>query len=102
MKNVLKFRAGAKIGPVIASWPSAKLVVTEKELSLDVKYYGSFKFNKNNVSELSCYTFIPFLLWGVKIKHSISKYEKNIVVLTFLHPKRLIKKIDDVGFNLDN
>jgi hypothetical protein len=73
-----------------ATWPFARLTVEPGGLTLSTTFYGTFSFEKNQITKLSKYGFIPFFATGLRIEHSVAGCPPFIVFWT-LGPFNAVK-----------
>jgi len=92
---------GARIGMANASFPFAKLKVTNNKLELNVSMIGNLVFSPADIVSIEPYQQIPIIGRGVKINHSVSNYKEKVIFWTFGNPKEVIDEIRKTGF-LDN
>ena len=93
----LKFKGGARIGWVNATWPFASLYVTSKKIILKT-IMGRYEFNPDQIASLEKYSTIPFFSNGIRINHTVAKYSPKIVFWCFDDPQRIIDQISEIGF----
>jgi hypothetical protein len=89
---------GAQIGWVNASWPLAKLSATSDRLAVTARILGNYSFTPQQVSTIERYALIPFLAWGVRIRHQVPDYPRRIIFWCLCEPKVLLRGIQDAGF----
>ncbi|MEP4546967.1 MAG: hypothetical protein ABJ000_12370 [Saccharospirillum sp.] len=94
-----KWRGGARIDLMNATWPFAKLKVTKTELDLRVTFFGKYVFKPEDVERVEAYGLIPFVGKGVRIHHNVAGYPKKIIFwyLCF-SPKEIVHTIKSLGF----
>ena len=95
--NEIARTGGARIGWVNATWPFAKLTVTDQTLKLNVSFIGKYEFHKGDIIRITKYGLIPILASGIKIEHNIVSYPKSIIFWTLSSPKKLIASIEQTG-----
>jgi hypothetical protein len=98
MKQLFAVTGGAQIGWVNASWPLARLSATSDRLAITVRILGSYSFTSEQVSAVERYAFIPFLAWGVRIRHRVPDYPRRIIFWCFNDPTTVLQGIRDAGF----
>jgi hypothetical protein len=96
--NELIEKGGAKIGWANASWPFAKLHVTDKTLSINATILGNFIFNKSDIISIEAYSKFGIFMSGIKINHTVQQYNKIVIFWTFKDPEELIRSIRQTGF----
>jgi hypothetical protein len=90
---------GANIGWVNASWPLAKLSASAENLTVTVRILGTYKFTPDQVLSIERYGLIPFLAWGIRLRHNVLDYPKRIIFLSSGSPPEiLLSGIRDAGF----
>jgi hypothetical protein len=95
---VLSVRGGARIGWLKASWPFATLTVASGCLTLNVILLSRCTFSPDQVVALEPYGLAPMLGRGIRIRHNVGKYPRDIIFLCFEDATSLIKKIEACGF----
>jgi hypothetical protein len=88
---------GARIGWVNASWPFAKLTVSEAKITLS-GILGRYDFIPEQVISLEPCGFFPILHWGVRINHNRADYAEKIIFWCFGSRTKLILRIGATGF----
>jgi len=89
---------GARIGWFNATFPFARLNTAVDHLTLKVLLAGTYTFAPNQVVSLERYGLVPYIGWGVRINHTVSKYPVKIVFWCAGNPDNLIRKITGTGF----
>jgi hypothetical protein len=89
---------GAQIGWVNASWPLARLSATSDRLAITARVLGNYHFTRQQVSAVERYELIPFLAWGVRIRHQVPDYPQRIIFSCLCQPEAVLKGIRDAGF----
>lgn len=89
---------GARIGYFNATWPFAKLQATSDCLTLKVRFSGTYIFPISSVVAVHKFTHIPFLGWGIRIEHIVSKYPTLIVFWFLGYPSTVLTFIEKQGF----
>jgi len=98
MRESLGVTGGAQIGWVNVSWPLARLTASRGELSVKAWLLGSYSFSPDEVAAIEKYGSIPVLASGVRIVHTNPTYPSNIVFWCFGSSRRLMAKIQELGF----
>jgi hypothetical protein len=96
--NELNETGGAKIGLATASWPFAKLHVTNKTLTLNATILGKLVFARSDIQSIEVYRKFGFRSKGIQINHSVPNYRKTVVFFTANDPQQLINEISKTGF----
>jgi hypothetical protein len=99
MKQLFAVTGGAQIGWVNASWPLARLSATSDRLAITVRILGSYSFTPEQVSAVERYALMPFLAWGVRIRHQVPDYPRRIIFWCFNDPTTVLQGIRDAGFD---
>jgi hypothetical protein len=102
----LQVTGGACIGGANATIPLAKLTVSQSEIELSVPIFrplieSHYLFPAKDVTAVKRYVLIPFLGWGIQIKHCIHKYPEHVVFWTFRNPNQLLEAILKTGFRAE-
>jgi hypothetical protein len=92
----LSVTGGARVGWVNASWPLARLSVSDGRLRLKVTFIASYDFAPGDVIELQPRG-ISFLTGGVAIVHRRGEYPQQIAFFS-ARPEILIARIRAAGF----
>lgn len=100
--NELKETGGARIGWTNASWPFAKLHVTNKTLTLNATILGKFVFTKSDIDSIEVYSKFGIFMKGIKINHFVKGYRETVIFWTFKDPQQLINAIRQTGFFENN
>ena len=84
----MKFIGGIRQGKSFwrsmnATWPFARLTVAPEGLTLGTTFFWTFSFERNQITKLSKYGFVPFFATGLRIEHSVAGYPPFIVFWTF-------------------
>ena len=98
MSESLQVTGGAQVAWVNLSWPFARLSASATELSIKSWLLGSYSFSPDQVAVLKPYGSIPILASGIQVIHTNSSYPGNIVFWSFGSPRRLIERIQGLGF----
>lgn len=95
---------GARIGMGNATWPLAKLKVSNDRLEINATIIGNLIFQPSDIISIEPYTQIPLLGQGIKINHKVEEYSSKVIFWTFKNPKTVIDEIEKIGFlqNKDN
>lgn len=96
--NEINLKGGARIGMTNASYPLATLKVNQDRLELKAALIGKLTFQAVDIISIEPYILIPFIGQGIKIKHNVASYKKQVIFWTFKNPKMLIKQIEATGF----
>ncbi|WP_340199537.1 hypothetical protein [Ascidiimonas sp. W6] len=83
---------GLRVGIKNATWPFASLSASGGQLVIS-SIYGTYKFNENEILDLSEYVLIPLLGQGIKISHTKKEYPSQIIFWYFGKLEKLIKEI---------
>ena len=89
---------GARIGKTNATYPFAKLIVTEARLEINAAITGNLVFEPSDIVSIEPYQEVPAVGKGIKINHRVSTYDEKIIFWTFDNPKQVIAKIHQTGF----
>ena len=83
----------------------AELKATSNELTLRVAKIvgwesdeGIYRFKPNQITKLEIYKIIPFLIWGIRVRHNIANYPKDITFSTANNPQKVLDGIKASGF----
>jgi len=87
---------GARIGIFKTSPPFATLMVNRDKLVLKTSIMGTLIFKPSDIITIKPNTGI--FRQGIKIVHSVSNYNTNIVFWTIRSPATLIERITETGF----
>ena len=94
-----RWRGGARIGSVNATWPFAQLKLTPEHLVLDVVLVGTYVFRPDQVSRVEPYGLIPFAGKGVRIHHRVVGYPEKIVFWYLcMDPQLIVDRIRKSGY----
>ncbi len=94
-----KWRGGARIDLMNATWPFARLTVTQKELVLRVSFLGTYVFKPEDVELVEAYGVIPFVGKGVRIHHKVTGYPQKIIFWCLcFNPKEIENSIRTSGY----
>ena len=96
--NDYQLTGGARIGLANASYPFAKLKVSQARLEINVSLIGEFIFAPQDVISIEPYSTIPLLGSGIRIIHRIPEYNDRIIFWTFKNPESVIQEIRKTGF----
>lgn len=91
------FRGGASLGGMSASWPFARLAVSEEFLLLSAGW-DSVEFLPPEVVELEPFVSIPWLAGGIRIVHNRADCPGRVVFFCFGSGAKLLQKITACGF----
>jgi hypothetical protein len=89
---------GAQIGWVNASWPLARLSATPERLTIKARIVGDYSFTPTQVSAVERYVLIPFLAWGVRIRHQVPDYPQRVIFWCLGDPEAVVQGIRNAGF----
>lgn len=92
----LHFRGGARIGWTSISWPLISLTVSKDRLELNLGLLGNMVFKPSDVVSIEPYSGI--FTGGIKINHTVRKYDDKVIFRTFKYPKDIINQIKQIGF----
>ncbi len=98
MQQLFTKTGGARIGWVNASWPLAQLSATPDSLTVTARLLGSYTFAPEQVSAVERYVMIPFVAWGVRVRHCVPVYPQQIIFWSLSNPDRVLGGIRDAGF----
>jgi hypothetical protein len=90
---------GARVGWGRATWPFAKLTVSQTTLRLSVFMLGSYSFASDEVVSLNRVGSIPSLSSGIQIVHNRSDCPPMIAFWCRGVPEKLPVRIHEVGFS---
>ncbi len=94
-----KWRGGARIGSMNATWPFAQLRLTPEHVVLQVVFLGTYVFRRQQVTSVEPYGLIPFVGKGVRIHHRVDAYPKKIVFWYFcVNPQPIAERIRQYGY----
>jgi hypothetical protein len=96
--NELKETGGAKIGWANATWPFAKLHVTDKTLTLNATILGKLVFTRSDIRSIEVYRKFGVFRKGIQLNHSVPNYSKTVIFWTSRDPRQLIDAIEKTGF----
>jgi hypothetical protein len=88
---------GARLG-----WTNcglSKLTATPDMLTISVRLLGTYSFAPDQVSAVERYSMIPFLAWGVQIRHSRADYPQRVIFLSLGSPATVLQGIKEAGFS---
>jgi len=94
---------GARLGDLFgwgwgATWPFAKLIVSEKGITLTV-LMAKYVFDSNQITSIEPLNWIPFLATGIKIKHNVVDYPKGIAFwILAANSECLLREIKSLGY----
>ena len=92
-------RGGLRVGWLHASWPLARLVASERSLSVSARLLGSYEFTPDQVVALEPHGGVPVVGRGIRVVHSRPDYPRRIVFWHGGHPERLVARIQrEAGF----
>lgn len=93
------WRGGVWIGTLAATWPLAKLSLSEDEIRIDVAFFGCYRYPRETIVSVERYGRIPFIANGIRIRHRIPNYEQKVVFwCVFLWPEKLLQAIAELGY----
>jgi hypothetical protein len=98
MQQPFTITGGAQIGWVNASWPLARLSATSDQLAIKARVLGNYSFTPEQVSAVERYASIPFLAWGVRIRHLVPDYPRRIIFWCLREPNGVLQGIRAAGF----
>jgi hypothetical protein len=92
-------RGGLRVGWLHAGWPLARLVASERSLSVSARLLGSYEFTPDQVVALEPHGGVPVVGRGIRVVHSRPDYPRHIVFWWSGHPEKLIARIQrEAGF----
>jgi hypothetical protein len=94
--NELNITGGARIGFANASYPFAKLKVSQNKLELNASVVGKLIFLPENIISIEPYD--GFIGNGIRIIHNVPKYNSKVVFWCKSNPSGLIIQIRETGF----
>lgn len=94
----LEITGGARIGSANASWPFATFKVNKDKLELNASIVGNLVFQPKDIISIEPYTKFTFIGKGIKINHSITNYDSEVIFWTFQDPITVINQIRQLGF----
>lgn len=92
----LEITGGAKVGVGKATWPFAKLVVSENRLDLHVSVLGSFVFAPADIVNIEIVK--GFGGNGIRFHHKVETYKKQLEFYTTKSIDDLLEMIENTGF----
>lgn len=95
--NKITITGGARVGLFSATWPFAKLTISQNKLELDVTLLGKFVFSADDIISIEPQIYIPVLWQGIQIHHRVNSYNSQILFWTLSNPKKLVNKIEQEG-----
>jgi hypothetical protein len=98
MSQKFETTGGARVGWFNATWPLAKLSATPEALRVSVMGFGNYQFTPDSVTEITRYTSIPVLGWGIQIHHRVPQYPARILFWCLGNPENLLEGIRASGF----
>ena len=90
---------GARVGWGRASWPFAKLTVSQTSLRLSLLMLGSYSFAPGEVVSLNRIGSVPLLSSGIQVVHNRSDYPPMITFWCPGGPEKLLVRIHEAGFS---
>jgi hypothetical protein len=92
-----KLIGGAMID--LMGWPIAQLEATSSEINLTIRMTGrEYVFPESSILSVRKYVMIPFIGWGIRIRHTIPEYPRLIVFSYLGYPSTVLKFIRSAGF----
>jgi len=91
-------RGGARIGWARVAFPFCGLTVSHDLLTLNVPYLGKYTFAADEVVGIEPHTVIPFLRWGLRIRHCKLGHPKTVIFWYLGNPSTLLRDIQSAGF----
>jgi hypothetical protein len=98
MQNLFTKSGGAQIGWVSASWPLARISTASDRLTIKATLLGTYTFTPDQVSAVEPYVLIPFLAWGIRVRHLIPDYPQRIIFWSLGSPEAVLRGVRDSGF----
>jgi hypothetical protein len=98
MNYIIKHRGGARVGWLNTSWPLSTFHANSEEILLDIGFSEKYVFRPEQVISIEKYGLVPFLGWGIQIKHAISDYPENIIFYCFMNPEKILDELHSLGF----
>ena len=93
-------KGGARYGLFNASWPFAKLVISQNNLKLKIPIFGELNFSGEHINSIEKHN--GLFSKGIIIKHNRAEYRKKVVFWTFESPSEILKKSKEIGgFNVN-
>ena len=94
----LEMTGGARIGSANASWPFATFKVSKDKLELNASIVGNLVFQPKDIISIEPYSKFTFIGKGIKINHSVTNYDNEVIFWTFQDPLTVINQIRELGF----
>lgn len=94
----LEITGGARIGSANASWPFATFKVSKDKMELNASIVGNLVFQPKDIISIEPYSKFTFIGKGIKINHSITNYDSEVIFWTFEDPLSVINQIRQLGF----
>jgi hypothetical protein len=92
----VRFRGGARVGWLNASWPFANVSASATKLTLSC--LGTYQFSSDQVVALEPYGSIPVLARGIRIRHNRPDYPENIIFWCLGNRQGMLDAISQAGF----
>lgn len=89
---------GATIGWWRASRGLATLRIGREQLQLHAGSRTPLVFEPGDVVAIESFTYLPFLSWGLRIKHVRPDVPERVLFFTFGSPKHALAIVREVGF----
>src|SRR5437588_3506105 len=89
---------GAQIGWVNATWPLARITAQRDRLTITARVLGTYTFGPEQIHSVERYVLVPFLAWGIRVRHHVSEYPQRIIFWCLGSPETVLRGIRDSGF----
>ncbi|MFT4666407.1 MAG: hypothetical protein ACI8YQ_005155 [Polaribacter sp.] len=96
--NQYELTGGARIGMANATFPFAKLRVSQKKLELKVSLLGNLVFSPKDIISIEPHYQMPIIGRGLRINHRVPNYKKKVIFWTFKSPDDVLMEIRKTGF----
>ncbi|WP_081211728.1 hypothetical protein [Salegentibacter sediminis] len=100
-KDNIKYIGGSRIGSRNLTIPFASLIISEEKLELNNTGFQNLIFYPQDLVNIEEVYYFPWIAQGIKIKHKISGYDKNIIFWSYNDPKKIIQSIQNKGLLRD-
>ena len=102
MNTTISLTGGARLDLFNATWPFAKLTANHELLEVKVVWAGTFKFQPDQIVGIEKYVLIPFIGWGIRIRHSVPEYPYKFIFWYLGSPSTVLAQIRASGFPMKN